>query len=155
MKLTEISPNDSDAETGQQTRPTPFIHSIRVGWADCDPAEIAFTGRIPNFALEAIDIWWQQHVGLDWYQLNIDRNIGTPFVHMSVDFKSPVTPRHRLECEVSLIHIGNSSVQHSVRGIQAGVLCFEGRFVSTFVDAKQMKTRPPPADILAALNLHL
>ena len=46
-----------------------FVHAIRVGWADCDPARIAFTGRIPYFALEAIDAWWEHTVGLDWYRL--------------------------------------------------------------------------------------
>jgi hypothetical protein len=39
----------------QRTQTKTFTHAIRVGWADCDPARIAYTGRIPYFALEAID----------------------------------------------------------------------------------------------------
>ena len=77
---------------GQDT----FIHEIRVGWGDCDPARIAYTGRLPAFALEAIDAWWEHQLGGDgWYQMELDRGTGTPFVHMSIDFRSPVTPRHR------------------------------------------------------------
>jgi len=133
----------------------PFVHSIRVTWADCDPAEIVYTGRIPNFALEAIDAWWQHHTGLDWYRLNIDRNIGTPFVHMSIDFRSPLTPRQGLECEVELLGIGNSSIRHAVRGRQDGILRFEGQFVAVFVEARKMKKCPPPADLMAAIKLHL
>ena len=51
----------------------PFVYKIRVGWADCDPAFIAYTAKIPGFALEAIDAWWEQKIGYGWFQLNIDK----------------------------------------------------------------------------------
>ena len=121
-----------------------FIHRIRVGWADCDPARIAFTGRIPYFALEAIDAWWEKTVGEDWFRMNADSEIGTPFVHLSMDFRSPITPRHPLECKVQLLKLGNSSIRFSVRGYQNDVLCFEGEFVEVFVRASSMtKTGVP------------
>ncbi|MDQ7079787.1 MAG: acyl-CoA thioesterase [Paracoccaceae bacterium] len=129
-----------------------FRHVMRVGWADCDPARIAFTGRIPYWALEAIDAWWEECVGLDWYELNVDRGFGTPFVHMSLNFRSPVTPRHALECEVRLLALGNSSIRHWVAGRQDGVLCFEGEFVSVFVESQTLKSRRPPADLLEILE---
>jgi len=126
----------------------PFVHTIRITWADCDPALIAFTGRIPYFALEAIEAWWEKQTGHNWYELNLDRNIGTPFVHMSIDFVSPVTPRHQLHCEVSLLKIGNSSIRFCVQGRQDDGVCFKGEFVSVFVVAKTMKAQRPPAEIL-------
>jgi 4-hydroxybenzoyl-CoA thioesterase len=140
--------------TGAAAAHAPFVHRIRVRWADCDPASIAYTGQLPRFALEAIEAWWEHHVGLDWYRLNLDRNIGTPFVHMTLDFRSPVTPRHILECEVTLARLGNSSISHRVRGHQDGLLCFEGEFVAVFVDAGAMTPRRPPADILRHIRAH-
>jgi len=125
----------------------PFVHRIRVAWADCDPALIAYTGRIPYWGLEAIDAWWEHFAGLDWFALNVDRGIGTPFVHLSFDFKSPVTPRHALDCEVSLARLGDKSIHHKVTGRQGGVLCFEGSFVSVFVDAKTFSARQAPDDL--------
>jgi acyl-CoA thioesterase FadM len=130
----------------------PFVHRIQVRWGDCDPANIAYTGRIPGWALEAIEAWWEHHTGLDWYRINLDRKIGTPFVHMSMDFRSPVTPRHPLECEVTLKKLGNRSVTHAVRAFQAGMLCFEGEFVAVFVEGTLMKPRALPDDLLAAIT---
>jgi acyl-CoA thioesterase FadM len=112
-----------------------FRHRIIVRWADCDPARIAYTGRIPYFALEAIDAWWGEHTGDDWYSMNVDHDRGAPFVHLSVDFRSPVTPRHLLELEVRLLKLGESSIRFSVMGFQDGVLCFEGQFVQVYVEA--------------------
>lgn len=130
----------------------PFVHNIRVWWGDCDPAKIAYTANIPAWALEAIEAWWEHFAGVDWYRLNLDRKTSTPFVHMKMDFRSPVTPRHSLECEVILKRLGHRSVTLTVMGYQNGILCFEGEFVQVFVEAETMKPHTPPADILASIR---
>ncbi len=130
----------------------PFVHHIRVRWGDCDPARIAYTANIPAWALEAIEAWWEHFAGLDWYQINLDRKTGTPFVHLKMDFRSPVTPRHILVCEVTLKRLGHRSVTLTVMGYQNGILSFEGEFVQVFVDAETMKPHTPPADILASIR---
>ncbi|HMQ58111.1 MAG TPA: thioesterase family protein [Rhizobiaceae bacterium] len=129
-----------------------FFHEIRVGWADCDPARIAYTGRIPYWCLEAIDAWWERHLGQDWFVMNVDRDVGGPFVHMTIDFRAPVTPRHRLSCAVRLIRLGNGSVRFAVRGFQHGVVCFEGEFVEAFVKASAHRAIAAPDDIRAAFR---
>ncbi len=127
---------------------TPFVHEIRVTWGDCDPARIAYTGRLPWFALDAINAWWEAHLGGDgWYQLEMDRNIGTPFVNLNMDFRHPVTPRHRLICEVWPTRLGEKSVTFSVVGRQDGTVCFEGRFTCVFMIADQFKSQPAPPEL--------
>ena len=129
-----------------------FVHRIRVHWADCDPARIAYTGRIPLFALEAIEAWWEAKVGPDWYRMNVDRDIGAPFVHLTMDFRRPVTPRHPLICEVRLIRLGRSSVRFAVRGRQDGETCFDGEFVEAFVEAGAHRKQAVPSDIRSILE---
>ena len=133
----------------------PFVHRARVTWADCDPARIAYTARIPYFALDAIDAWWEHAIGIDWFRANVDRDLGTPFVHLSVDFRSPVTPRHPLICEVRMIRLGESSIRFSVHGSQDGVLCFEGQFVEVFVEAAAHRKIPVPAEYRPRLTAFL
>lgn len=130
----------------------PFRHEIRVTWADCDPANIAYTGRIPYFALDAIDAWWEHHLGGDgWFQMERDRGVGTPFVHISLDFSAPITPRHRLICAVAPTRLGTTSIEFSVDGLQDGARCFRGRFVCVFVRAGTLGKQPPPDDIRAVI----
>ncbi|MFP4043231.1 MAG: acyl-CoA thioesterase, partial [Rhodosalinus sp.] len=98
-----------------------FEHSIAVRWADCDPAEIAYSGRIPAWALDAIDAWWEDRSGgTGWFQLNMDRDIGTPFVRMEIDFRTPITPRHRLICRTWPSRLGETSITFRVDGYQDG-----------------------------------
>ncbi|WP_425044980.1 acyl-CoA thioesterase [Primorskyibacter sp. S87] len=130
-----------------------YRHEIRVTWGDCDPAKIAYTGRIPGFALDAINGWWEHHLGGDgWFQMELDRNIGTPFVHMSLDFLAPITPRHRLICEVAPVRLGTSSIEFRVIGRQKNVSCFEGRFICVFTIADRFERQPAPPDIRALVE---
>jgi len=131
---------------------TPFMHQIKVRWGDCDPAAIAYTPNIPAWALEAIEAWWEHHTAQTWFTLNIDRNIGTPFVRMSLEFRAPITPRHMLDCAVRLIRLGRTSVSHEVRAFQDGVLCFEGDFTAVFVQADAMTPITPPDDIVTRIR---
>jgi len=133
-----------------------FQHEIRVSWGDCDPARIAYTGRIPAWALEAINAWWEQHLGGDgWYQMELDRNVGTPFVHLSMDFSHPITPRHRLICDVWPSRLGTSSIEFRVHGRQNDVLCFEGRFVCVFTIADKLKSQPAPPEIRKMVEAYI
>ncbi|WP_432817075.1 acyl-CoA thioesterase [Sulfitobacter sp. JB4-11] len=123
-------------------------HSIRVAWGDCDPARIAYTGQLPRFALTAINAWWEAKLDGDgWYQMEVDRNVGTPFVRLEMDFMYPVTPRHVLECHVWPVHLGKTSIAFRVDGEQDGKLCFSSRTVSVFIVADQFRKQPPPDEI--------
>ena len=130
----------------------PFVHEIRVTWGDCDPARIAYTARLPWFALDAINAWWEAHLGGDgWYQLELDRNIGTPFVSLNMDFRHPITPRHRLMCEVWPCRLGDKSVTFAVVARQDGAVCFEGRFTCVFIIADQFKSQSAPPELRAII----
>lgn len=103
-------------------------------------------------ALEAIEAWWKANLGMDWYEMVVDRDFGLPFVHMSTDFRAPVTPRHKLVCEVRLLRVGRSSVRFGVRGLQNGVFCFEGEFVEAAVAAAAHEKTALPPEMRAALE---
>jgi len=125
-----------------------FVHTINVTWGDCDPARIAYTARLPYFALDAINAWWEAHFDGDgWFQLEVDRNIGTPFVRLEMDFVSPVTPRHKLLCETAPIKLGNKSITFKVEGRQNDKLCFSGMFTCVFMIADQFKSQQVPEEL--------
>lgn len=133
-----------------------FYHEVNVSWGDCDPAKIVHTARIPWFALDAINAFWEHVLGGDgWFQLELDRNVGTPFVHMSIDFRSPVTPRHRLICKTRPMRLGTSSIEFEVIGKQDDKTCFEGRFVCVFTVADEFKKRSVPQEFRSVLAKYL
>jgi acyl-CoA thioesterase FadM len=130
----------------------PFIHEIKVTWGDCDPAQIVYTGRIPNFCLDAINAFVDHHLGGGWFVQEMDNDMGMPFVSMALDFRAPVTPRHPLRCEVVPTRLGNTSITFRVTGRQDGKLNFEGTFTEVFVQASTFIKNPPPDHVRAVLE---
>lgn len=131
----------------------PFIHTVNVTWGDCDPARIAYTARLPAFALEAINGWWEAHLDGDgWFQLEIDRNIGTPFVKLGMEFSSPVTPRYPLLCETYPTRLGDKSISFAVIGRQNDVVCFTGAFTCVFTVADKFVSQSAPPEIRSVVE---
>jgi len=129
-------------------------HRVRFG--DCDPARIAYTGQLVDFAIVAIDEFLKVALGgPGWYELNLDHGIGVPFVSLSVDFAAPVTPRASLQTEVHVTGRGRSSISFAVTASQTGVPVFAGRFTSVFVELSTLKSREPPDWIIRALDRFL
>jgi 4-hydroxybenzoyl-CoA thioesterase len=122
-----------------------FVHHRAIVWADSDPAGIAYTGRFPNFALEAIEAWCADRLGLDWLQMHRQLGGGTPFVHLDMDFRTSLRPGDALATTVALRKAGRSSLEFAVTGRLAdGTVSFEGRFVCAFVDDATRRSRPIP-----------
>ncbi len=133
-----------------------FEHGIRVTWGDCDPAKIAYTGRLPWFALDAINAWWENNLDGDgWFQIELDRNVGTPFVRLEMDLISPVTPRYELKCYVWPVKLGDTSITFRVDGEQDGNLCFSFRSVSVFTIADKFEKQGVPKEFRETIERHL
>jgi acyl-CoA thioesterase FadM len=130
----------------------PYVHRAQIRFSDTDAARIAYTGRFPSLAMDAIDGWFRDRLGTDWFALNVDGGIGTPFVHLSIDMRSPLTPRDMLDCTVLVAKAGNSSLEFKVIGRVGDRVSFEGRFVCVFVDASTGKKMPIPARYRASLT---
>lgn len=122
-------------------------HEIRITWGDCDPANIVYTGRMPWLALDAINGWWEAQQGHGWYQMEVDDNVGTPFVRLEMDLKRPVTPRHRLKCYVWPARLGETSIDFRVDGEQDGKLCWSFKATCVFIVADEFRKQPPPLTI--------
>ncbi|WP_338664391.1 thioesterase family protein [Pararoseomonas sp. SCSIO 73927] len=121
------------------SRPTegklfPFVHARRVKWGESDPARIAYTARFLDFSMDAIEAFLLDRLGAGFYELNVDRGVGTPFVHVELDFRSPLTPRDELETEVRLVRLGGGSLGFAVRGRVGERLAFEGRMVCAIAE---------------------
>lgn len=131
---------------------TPFVHRREIFWGDTDPARIAYTGRFSDFLLEAIESFYRARLGTDWTRMATEEDLGTPFVHLELDFKSPVTTREALAMTVLVEKAGRSSVSYAVaaRGAETGDLRFTARATNVWVRSSALKPVSIP-DAYAAI----
>ena len=138
-----VSPivRDLDAPLGGQRLSQ---HTVTVGWGDCDPAQIAYTARIPEWALTAIENWYRECLLSSWFAMNVSRGIGTPFVSLACDFHVPVTSESPLTMDVFVTKMGNTSLSHLVEGFQDNQHCFSVKTTAAFVNPNSMTPIPIP-----------
>ncbi|MDD2867735.1 thioesterase family protein [Neomegalonema sp.] len=130
-----------------------FVQERVVSFADCDPARIAYTGRLADFALEAIEAFWSDVLdGESWFEFNLDHGLGTPFVKMEMEFSAPVTPRCKLSLHVEPAALGSSSIAFRIEGFQERRSCFVGRFVCVFISIESFEKIPVPGWIREKLE---
>lgn len=144
-----------DLDAPRVAAQVPLVQEITVGWGDCDPAQIAYTANIPAWGLLAVEAWYKACLGVNWYEINLDHGVGTPFVSLGFDFVSPVTPRAPLLVSVYVERLGRSSLGHVVEARQEDAVCFYGRTTAAFVGANEMKAVAIPDNMRASIEDYL
>jgi 4-hydroxybenzoyl-CoA thioesterase len=133
----------------------PYLHHRVITWGDTDAAQIVYTVRFFDFAMEAIEGWFRAVLGLDWYTLNIDQHIGTPFVNVSMDISTPLTPRDRLCCAVHVERLGRASLTLRVLGRKEdGTETFDARHTCCFVNSQSMTAIPVPPEFRTTIEAY-
>lgn len=133
----------------------PVAMSFEIAWGDLDSAQIVYTGRLPEFAIRAVEKWFQATLGADFYHLNRSFGIDTPFGRLEMDFLSPVLPAGPLVCTVYVERLGRASVSNLILAHQDGRLCFVARTVSVFVDQRIFKATPMTPNVHASFAAYV
>lgn len=134
----------------------PFVYRRRVLWGDGDPAQIVYTVRFVDYAMEAVEGWFREVTGVDWYRLHAELGMGSPVVHLELDFAGPLVPGDLLELTVLLEGIGRSSYELRVDGRKQGSReVYTGRIVCAMVDGPTIRAIPVPADLRERMQRYL
>jgi 4-hydroxybenzoyl-CoA thioesterase len=125
----------------------PYVHRRVINWSDTDAAQIVYTVRFLDYVMEAVEGWFRSVVGSSWFEMNVDRGIGTPVVNVNFDFKAPLTPRDELRLTVLVERAGRASITFNILGDRDdGVRSFVTRLVCCAVDNRAMKSIDIPAE---------
>ena len=98
----------------------PFIRRRKVRFEDCDPAGIVFYPRYILFLHRHFEDWFAEGLGISLGTMNLDRRIGFPIKHLSVDFQRPSRLEDVLEWSLSVINVGASSITLSIEALYSG-----------------------------------
>lgn len=110
----------------------PYHYDRTLHWGDTDAARIVYTGNYFPLCLEAIEGWFRHVLEVDWFEMNINLGIGTPFVHAEVDINKPLTPQNQLRMSVYVERLGNKSLTFRVEGLRDPHIDTDSAFTGTF-----------------------
>jgi len=126
---------------------TPFSESVVIKWADFDPAGLLHPSRAISFAMDVLEVWFRDVIGVSWQEFLDDYDIDTPSVRAECEFLRPTKADMKIEFGVSVERLGRSSVTFSMGGRDgAGLHYFRIKMVLVFVSIKEgfKATEVPP-----------
>ena len=129
----------------QQEPPKATVQPVKltqtVSWGHCDPAGIIYTPRVLDYAMETLEAWNRDVLGVPWFKLNRDRSMGFPTVRAELDFVSPPAVDDVISLELAIIKVGRSSLTTMVTGHDGGTtIYFRVTLVSCLVSVPEYKS---------------
>ncbi len=135
-----------DRVTGADVRRhLPFTIRRRLHWQDSDAAQIGYTGRFVDIALEAGEFWLEDVCGVPWFRMR-ERGVGSPMVSVNVQFTAPIAPGERMDIAVTVDKLGTSSLTWTAKGFRDDLDIFQAQFTSVLLDLKTGRPTPYPDD---------
>ena len=122
-----------------------FTRQRRVLYGDCDASGIIYAPRVFNYAIEAVEEWYVEVLGISWMDLVCKREQGAPFVSARCEYLRPMVPGQTLTAAVWVTRSGGASIEFAVVGYDArGVPCYDARLVACFIDQDGFKAMRIP-----------
>lgn len=97
-----------------------FRTPIKVNFSDIDNAGIVYYPRFMHYFHLAIEEFFDSVLKIDYAHVLHQRNLSFPTVHVESDFHRRMKYGDRIDMEVRVIHIGNSSITWGYRGYLEG-----------------------------------
>ncbi len=129
-----------------------FRHTVIVNMQDTDAAGILFFANQFVFAHVTYERFLES-IGFSFAEALDRETFLLPIVHAESDYRKPLKVGDRLQAELSVGHIGNSSVtlEYTFRD-ESGNIAGTSKSVHIAVDRKSMNTIPLPGKVRKALE---
>ncbi|MBE0577085.1 MAG: thioesterase family protein [Desulfuromonadales bacterium] len=123
----------------------PFSRQRRVVYGDCDASGMLYAPRVFYYAIETVEEWYEEILGISWMDLVCKHEQGAPFVSVSCEYLQPIFPGQTLTVTVRVTRLGAASLGFAVVGYDAwGSACFDAHLAACFIEQDGFKTMRIP-----------
>ena len=89
-----------------------------VRWGDCDPAGIIYTPKAIDYALETIENWLIEEIGISWMDMR-NKGKGLASVKFDCEYLSPMKAETFINVSLNVKNLGESSIDLFIEGVDA------------------------------------
>ena len=87
----------------------PFVYHRTVAFGECDPARIFFSPRAVDYAVEAVEVWFEEVLGVTWANLISRHNLEVRFVRTECDYKRSLAAGHVVHVRLAVLKVAHDS----------------------------------------------
>ena len=120
----------------------PFVHRLRVRYAECDPQGVLFNANYLAYVDHTITELWRAAYG--GYQAMLDRGVDIVVAEANLRFLGSARFDDEIAIEVRVAHLGNTSLATEYRFTRDQDVLLNASVRHVFVDRETaVKTRIP------------
>ena len=127
----------------------PFHHTLRVRFQECDPQNVVYFARYPEYYDISITELWRQALG--GYQQMVDSGVDMVVAEQRVRYLSPARFDDVIDVEIRIDRLGTTSMLSSYTITRDGEALVEGEFRHVFIAAATKAKAPIPDEVRSAL----
>lgn len=111
-----------------------FTLPITIRFQHCDMAGIVFYPRYFEMFNLVIEECFEQVIGVGFHRLHAEKRMGVPLVHIETEFKTMSRLEDRLDFNLTINHLGNSSLNCVIEAVCDGELRCRAKMTLVCVD---------------------
>ena len=119
-----------------------FVHSLRVRYAECDAQEVVFNAHYLAYVDIGITEMWREAFGS--YDAMIERGVDVVVAEAHLRFRSSARFDDELRIEVTVIHLGTTSIITRHRMLRDSELLVEVEIRHVTVEPRTLSKKPIP-----------
>lgn len=124
-----------------------FETERKIRFSHCDPAGIVYFVNFFDMVSGIVEDWFGEAIGFTFNEMHIQRRVGFPIVNTGCEFFKPCHLGDRLVLELSILKLGRSSIEFSIRGRVGDEEKFRGRHKVAMMSLETLKSLPIPEDL--------
>jgi acyl-CoA thioester hydrolase len=121
---------------------TPFVHTLRVRYGECDPQGIVFNANYLAYFDVCLTEMWRAAVG-SW-QAMVERGVDAVVGEANIRFRAPARNDDVLDLRMHVASLGTTSITTEVEIVRDGEVLIEGTLRHVVVDATTFEKTPIP-----------
>jgi acyl-CoA thioester hydrolase len=120
----------------------PFVHELRVRYVECDAQGVVFNSHYLAYVDVGITELWRAAFGS--YQAMLEHGVDVVVAEANLRFRAPARFDDVLTIEVSVEHLGNTSIVTDHRMTRAGELLVDCKIRHVMVEPETLTKTPLP-----------
>ncbi len=114
-----------------------FTQKIRLSFRHCDPAGLVFHPRYMEMVSECVELFFADILGWSYKTMHGPDDSAVPTVNINMDLKSPAYLHDELTLQLTITHLGTSSMKVNVVATVDGDADEKFNATSTMVRVKR------------------
>jgi acyl-CoA thioesterase FadM len=134
---------------GDRELPTePFSYRRRIAFGECDPARIYYAPRAVDYAVEAVEAWYESVLGITWADLVVRHGLEATFARVDCEYLRPLVAGQTIQVRLRVVGTDATKIHFRMSGEgDSGDPYFQASLVACLVERNHVTPVPVPPGI--------